>query len=65
MPSPEEVARQNIDMLLNACGWIIQKRSEINLSAGRGIAADKLQLLRQECDQLTAIFVTILKRAKE
>jgi type I restriction enzyme R subunit len=38
MPSPEELARQNIDALLKQCGWIIQKRSEINLSAGRGIA---------------------------
>jgi type I restriction enzyme R subunit len=38
MPAPEELARANIDKLLTACGWIIQKRSEINLSAGRGIA---------------------------
>src|SRR6516225_8288582 len=38
MPSPEELARENIDALLKQCGWIIQKRSEINLSAGRGIA---------------------------
>ncbi len=38
MPTPEELARQNIDKLLEACGWKIQKRSEINLSAGRGVA---------------------------
>jgi type I restriction enzyme, R subunit len=38
MPTPEELARQNIDKLLTDCGWIIQKRSEINLSRGRGIA---------------------------
>ena len=38
MQSPEEIARENIDALLNQCGWIIQKRSEINLSARRGIA---------------------------
>lgn len=29
------------------------------------VAAKKLQPLRVECDELTAIFVTILKRAKE
>lgn len=29
------------------------------------VAAEKLQPLRVECDELTAIFVTILKRAKE
>jgi type I restriction enzyme R subunit len=38
VPTPEELARQNIDALLKQCGWIIQKRSGINLSAGRGIA---------------------------
>jgi hypothetical protein len=38
MSTPEELARQNIDKLLTACGWIIQKRSEINFAAGRGIA---------------------------
>jgi outer membrane lipopolysaccharide assembly protein LptE/RlpB len=31
MPTPEELARQNIDRLLTACGWRMQKRSEINL----------------------------------
>ena len=31
----------------------------------RILSADKLQPLRQECDELIAIFVTILKRAKE
>jgi type I restriction enzyme R subunit len=38
MPSPEELARRNIDALLKQCDWIIQKPSEINLSAARGIA---------------------------
>ena len=35
MQSPEELARQKIDALLKQCGWIIQDRSTINLSAGR------------------------------
>jgi type I site-specific restriction endonuclease len=34
----EELARRKIDNLLKDCGWIIQERSEINLSAARGIA---------------------------
>ena len=38
MASPEELARHNIDALLTQCGWKVQKRSQINLSAGRGIA---------------------------
>ncbi len=29
------------------------------------ISSDKLSRVRQECDELTAIFVTILKRSKE
>jgi four helix bundle protein len=32
---------------------------------GRIVSADKVQSLRDECDQLTAIFVTIIRRAKE
>src|SRR6266481_9760685 len=36
MPSPEELARENIDKLLTACGWKVQGRKSINLSADRG-----------------------------
>jgi four helix bundle protein len=32
---------------------------------GNIVAPDKLAPLRQECDELTAIFVTIIKRSKE
>jgi four helix bundle protein len=35
------------------------------LVEGKIVDGDKLSALRQECDELTAIFVTILKRAKE
>jgi type I restriction enzyme, R subunit len=38
MPSPEELAREKIDPLLQQCGWILQNRSTINLSASRGVA---------------------------
>src|SRR5438094_151488 len=33
MSSPEELAREKIDALLQQCGWILQSRSTINLSA--------------------------------
>lgn len=36
--SPEQIARDTIDRQLIACGWIIQNKSRINLSAGVGIA---------------------------
>ena len=38
MQSPEELARQNIDALLEKCGWTLQTRSTINLDAARGVA---------------------------
>jgi hypothetical protein len=38
MPSPEELAREKIDALLQQCGWTLQNRSTINLSASRGVA---------------------------
>jgi hypothetical protein len=31
MPSPEELARQEIDELLKNCGWQVQNRSTINV----------------------------------
>ena len=37
-PNPEELARQNIDKLLTAAGWIVQDRRDVNRSAGRGVA---------------------------
>jgi type I site-specific restriction endonuclease len=53
MPSPEELARQKIDALLSQCGWILQNRSTINLSAGRGIAIREALLKdRDEVDYL-------------
>ena len=38
MPTPEELARENIDPLLTKCGWEVQDRKSINLDAARGIA---------------------------
>jgi type I restriction enzyme R subunit len=38
MPTPEELARQNIDALLEKCGWKLQTRATINLDAAQGVA---------------------------
>jgi len=35
------------------------------LVEGKIVPADKLSIVRQECDELTAIFVTILKSSKD
>src|SRR5947209_20127969 len=53
MPSPEELARQNIDALLIKCGWQVQDRRLINLSAACGIAIREAFLRgRDEVDYL-------------
>src|SRR5213594_3586810 len=53
MPSPEELAREKIDKLLTDCGWILQNRSTINLSACRGVAIREALLRdRDEVDYL-------------
>ena len=53
MPSPEELAREKIDPLLQQCGWMLQNRSTINLSASRGVAIREALLKdREEVDYL-------------
>src|SRR6266487_6966670 len=52
MPTQEELAREKIDKLLTECGWMIQNRSTINLSAGRGIAIREGLLKGGEADYL-------------
>ena len=53
MSSPEELAREKIDALLRQCGWILQNRSTINLSASRGVALREALLKdRDEVDYL-------------
>ena len=39
LDTPEKQARQTIDAALVAAGWRVQSRTEINLQAGRGVAA--------------------------
>jgi type I restriction enzyme R subunit len=53
---PEQLARQNIDALLQQCGWIVQSRSEMNLGAARsnasGIAVREFPLKTGYADYL-------------
>ncbi len=42
--TPEDRARENIDHLLQAAGWIVQHKKETNLSAGRGVAVREFPL---------------------
>jgi len=44
MPTPEDLACQNIDKQLESCGWMVQSRNAINLYAGRGVAVREFPL---------------------
>jgi type I restriction enzyme R subunit len=55
MPTPEELARQQIDVLLQQCGWLIQNYKQLDLSAGRGIAIREVRLKEGRCDYLLLI----------
>ena len=41
--TPEQIARENIDRQLAECGWIIQDKKDINLTAGPGVAVTEYQ----------------------
>lgn len=41
--NPEQIARDNIDRQLVECGWIVQNKKQINLTAGPGVAVTEYQ----------------------
>jgi len=52
MPTPEDLARINIDKQLSTCGWIIQDVSGLNRYAGLGVAVREFPLATGEADYL-------------
>ena len=52
MPTPEELARQNIDKQLSACGWTIQDMFGLNRSASLGVAVREFPVTGGEADYL-------------
>ncbi len=61
MPTPEELARINIDKQLTACGWNVQSRGEMNLYAGRGVAVREFPRLRGGCEMVAGLKVGMLE----
>ena len=55
MSSPEARARDLIDRQLQAAGWILQHRNELNRKAGRGVAVREFPLPAGEADYLLFI----------
>lgn len=43
-PAPEQEARQHIDVALEAAGWLIQDRQDMNLAAGQGVAVREFKM---------------------
>ncbi len=41
--TPEQKARDKIDLMLDQAGWIVQSKNEVNLSAGKGVAIREYQ----------------------
>jgi type I restriction enzyme R subunit len=44
LEKPEARARETIDALLTAAGWIVQSRDEVNIAPGRGVAIREFPL---------------------
>ena len=47
--TPEQIARDNIDRQLSDCGWIIQNKKQINLTAGLGVAVTRISDGHRPC----------------
>src|SRR5580765_5174890 len=53
--TPEEKARQAIDAMLVASGWVVQDYKAFNPAAGRGIALREVPLKSGRCDYLLLV----------
>jgi type I restriction enzyme R subunit len=53
--APEQIARQKIDAMLIASGWVVQDYKKLNLAAGLGIAVREVPLKTGPCDYLLLV----------
>jgi len=49
---PEEIARKNIDRMLQAAGWAVQDYKQMNLGAAKGVAVREFRLKTGSADYL-------------
>jgi type I restriction enzyme R subunit len=52
METPEKRAREQIDRLLEAAGWVLQDRSQFDRTAAPGVAVREFPLASGQCDYL-------------
>ncbi len=50
--NPEDRARQDIDRQLGQCGWAVQDKGPMNISAALGVAVREFPMLTGEVDYL-------------
>ena len=50
--NPEDRARQDIDRQLGQCGWVVQDKGQMNISAALGVAVREFPMLTGEVDYL-------------
>lgn len=55
METPEQLARQTIDALLSAAGWIVQDHDQLDRTAALGVAVREFPLPAGPCDYLLFI----------
>ena len=53
--SPEQLAREKIDALLKAAGWVIQDSTAFNRNAAEGVAVREFQLPTGPCGYLVFV----------
>ncbi|MCP5522096.1 MAG: DEAD/DEAH box helicase family protein [Verrucomicrobiales bacterium] len=53
--TPEQRAREKIDAMLVASGWVVQDFKSVDFSAGRGIALREVPLTTGPCDYLLLV----------
>src|SRR6266496_5091097 len=53
--TPEQRARQQIDAMLVASGWVVQDYRALNLSEGTGVAVREVPLTSGPCDYLLLV----------
>ncbi len=44
MPGPEDIAREQIDRMLEQAGWTVQDVKQVNLYAKKGVAIREFEL---------------------
>lgn len=54
---PEQLARENIDNQLSECGWAVQNRRDMNITAGLGVAVREVGLTTGDADYLRFVDV--------